>query len=223
MKLLFLAIQQYLLGALAPLGVTYIRMWIDQASKIAKGNFEDFPKPAIFIEYMNPLEIQQLGNGCRLYEPLTIRVHIIYEFYDAEDGTMGQNLPVLDFADKVYFSFQDWMPDKMTINNVLYQIPVGVMQIVRDNHDTEATQIYHFIQDYVTTWFDDAKNRPVGGIYSGELTLEVDYVLVWQDDSVYTDGVYVSYTDGNIYRCIENAPAGTLPTDENYFTYNRKI
>ncbi len=223
MKLLFLAIQQYLLSRLASYDVTYIRTYFDQAAKIAQGNFEDFPRPAILVEFVSPLEIQQLGNGSRLYEPLNIRLHLIHEFYDAQDGTMGQNLDVLAFADAVYFAFQDWMPDKMTINNVEYQIPVGVMQIVRDNHDNQATQIYHFMQDYVTTWLDDSKNRPVGGSLSGQVNFELDYVLIWNNLSVYLAGVYVSYTDGNIYKCILDAPAGTLPINTTYFIYDRQI
>lgn len=224
MKLLFLAIQQYLLttNLVSKYGLSYIRMWIDQQSKIMAGKFEDFPKPAIFPEFMGPMQIQQLGNGSRLYEPLNIRMHYIYEFYDAMDGTMGQNLTVLDFADDVYKVFQDWMPDKMTINNIEYQITVGVMQIVADNQDPQPGQIYHFMQDYVTTWLDDSKNRPVGGSLSGEVTLELDYVLPWMEGSIYTEGVYVSYLQ-NIYKCIQNAPAGTLPTDTNYFTFNRQI
>lgn len=221
MRLLFLAIQQYLTSALAAHNVTYIRMWIDQADKIMKGQFEDFPKPAILIEFVNPLQIQQLGNGNRLYEPLNIRVHILHEFYDAEDGTMGQNLPVLTLADAVYQAFQDWMPDKLTINNAEYQITVGVMQITADNHDPNPSQIYHFQQDYVTTWFDDAKNRPVNGMLSGTVTYELDVVLPWNDVSLYTVGVYVSYF-GSVYKCILNTTvAHELPTNTTYFIFDR--
>jgi len=228
MSLLFLAIQQYLLSVLTHanvgIDVTYIRMWMTQADKISKGEFEDFPKPAIFIEFVNPLQINQLGNGNRIYEPLKIRVHTIYEWYDSQDGSMGQNLPALDFVDKVYFYLQDWMPSTMTINNIVYHIPVGAMQITSDTQDNKPNQIYHHIQEYITTWVDEVKNRPVGGFVSGILNYELDNVLVWNDTSLYTVNVYVSYIDGNIYQCIQNTTsAHELPTDTAFFTFIRQI
>lgn len=170
MRTLFLAIQQYLLSALTAQRVNYIRMWNNQLDDLLGGQISDFAlkddvgyTPAILIEFASPMTINQLGNGDQIYDDLIIRVHILHEFYDAQDGTEAQDLDVLSIAQSVFFAFQDWMPNIMTINGIDYQIPVGVMVRCSETQDYNHPDVYHFVQEYKTNWVDSMRNRPVAG------------------------------------------------------------
>ena len=219
MKDVFLAIQAYLLSKLADYKVEYIRVWNNQIQSILQDDgqlVETFPFPAIFVEFPDEIPYDQIGNGVQTVDPLMIRLHILYDFYDAQDETMGQNLVVLQMAQDMYRAFQDWMPE----------IPLGVMVRKSEYHDKDHPNVYHFIQEYQTTWIDVAMNRPVGGISSVPvLDYELDIVPVWAAGNLYIAGTYVSYTaDGiiGIYQCILNTTvASEPPTNTHYWTFIR--
>lgn len=219
MKLLFLAIQQYLLSVLTAFNITYIRVWNDQVQNLIDGKDETFSLPAIFIEFPDEIQWQQLGGGNQIVDPLLIKVHLLHEFYDAQDGTMGQNLAVLDMAESIFTSFQDWMPDTMVIGGVTYQIPVGSMVRLSDKQDMQHTNLYHFISTYQTTWVDSKMNRPVGGSLT---TPPINYTLIvtpeWVSGNLYIVNDEVVYL-GSAYRCILNTTmANEVPTNSTYWT-----
>lgn len=164
MKNLFLAIQQLLISTLTAHNVSYVRIWNNQLERLLIGEISDFAlmnetgdTPAILVEFVSPAIIEQLGNGDQIYNPLIIRLHILHQFYDAQDGTQDQDLPILDISEDIYDAFQDWMP-----NNV----PVGVMVRTSETWDDNHPDVYHFIQEYTTTLVDSRKNRPEGGYLS---------------------------------------------------------
>ena len=162
MDQLFLAIQAQLHGSniqlpyeyVAPL---YVALWNNQAQYFENDSDQDtlipFQRPAIFIEFLNDLEIEQLGNGVQIFDPLTIRVHIIVDQFDAMDGTMEQNLSIFPFKQQVYATLQGFEPQ-------------GAVAFVRiqETQDYEHTNIYHFMQDYRTNYVDFGVNKPVNGV-----------------------------------------------------------
>lgn len=169
MKEIFLALQTYLLGRLAStdplMNVTYIRLWNNQVQYAKDAIDETYPYPAIFIDFPEEIEWKQIGNGVQTVDPLMIRLHIVHDFYDAQDGTMGQDLAILELAQKVYTSLQEWMPN----------IPLGVFVRVMEVQDKDHPNLYHFIQTYQTTWIDTAMKRPVNGSVTTEpLDLQLD-------------------------------------------------
>lgn len=184
MKILFLAIQQLLISKLTAYNLSYVRVWNNQLERLLGGEISDFAlmnetgdTPAILIEFVSPATIEQLGNGDQIYNPFGIRLHILHQFYDAQNGTQDQDLVVLDIANDIYDVFQDWMPDTVTIDGNTYQVPVGVMVRTSEEWDYDHPDVYHFIQEYTTTWVDSRKNRPENGILSDPndtLTLNIN-------------------------------------------------
>jgi hypothetical protein len=203
-------------------------VWNNQVQTLLDGKSETFGSSteisgqnnlkAILVEFQSPNEIQQLGNGVQCYDPLFIRLHIIHDFYDAQDGTMGQNLDVLDLVNSVFLSMQDWMPDMMNINGTLTQIPVGNVVRVSEEQDYDHGNLYHFIQTYKTTWIDNGMLRPVGGSVTAP---PISYTLIvtpaWISGNAYVLDDEVTYL-GSAYRCILNTTiANELPTNITYW------
>lgn len=133
-------------------GVKYVRNWNDQLNLDEKQEGYSFPMPAIFPEFLNPSDIKQLGDGCQLYDPLIVRLHILHWELDAADGNMEQNLNVLDFAQAVYAKMQRFEPD-------------GAVVFVRisEERDYNHKGVYHFVQDYKTNYIDLSKQISTDG------------------------------------------------------------
>lgn len=230
----FLAIQQYL-GTKFP-DVTYIRLWNNNLEKLLAGEDEIYNtvKEAFFIEFPDNIQWDQLGNGVQgvASDDLRIKIHIIQDFYDSQDGSMSQNLEILFLGQQVYQAFQDWMPSTVTIASGglynkyagTYPVPIGVMRRINDYQDKNHPNVYHFIQEYSTSWIDVDMNRPVGGILSTPiLDYELDLIPDWIDTELYTVDQYVKYTDNNIYQCILNTTvAHEVPTNTIYWKYITK-
>jgi hypothetical protein len=140
--------------------VLFIHMWNNQHERLKEDNEEGistylFPLPATLIEFVGPMEIQQLGNGVQLYDPLIIRIHLLHNMLDAGDGTMEQNLLVFDIKNKVYKSLQAFEP-------------TGAVAFVRvfEEQDYDHPNLYHFIIDFQTNFVDSATIKPVDGVDS---------------------------------------------------------
>lgn len=149
-------------------GIKFQRAWNDQLNEDEQGKQYSFPSPAVFVEFLTPNEIKQLGDGIQLYDPLTVRLHILHWQLDAGDGTMEQNLDAWDFAQEVYKKMQKFEPD-------------GAVAFVRssEERDYDHKGIYHLIQDYKTNYIDSTVQESTDGteIAGGTITpdLNVSY------------------------------------------------
>ena len=148
MKQLFLDIKSQLLAQVPELA--FIQMFNNQFELIESQDTYSFPFPCCFIEFLADNPIQQLGNGVQIYDPLTVRVHIGNDFYNAMDGTQEQDLIVMDLKQKVFKALNKFEP-------------LGATVFVRfsETQDTNHTNVYHFIQDYKTNYIDQDRNEPV--------------------------------------------------------------
>ena len=186
MKILFLAIQQLLISALTAYNVNYVRIYKNQLKSLLNGEINDLAlindkgdKVAIIVQFMSPMPIETLGNGWQVYNPLNIKLHILHQFFDAQDGTQDQDLIILDIAEKIYDAFQEWMPDTVTIDGIDYPVNVGVMTRTSEEQEEEDYgNVYCFKQNYTTTFTDVLKNRPENGILASPNTnLEVVKII----------------------------------------------
>jgi hypothetical protein len=153
MKTLFLAIQQKLATTLDIKDLQFIQMWNNQLENINDGGNYSFLLPAIFIEFVNNQNVDSVGGGVQVFDPLDINVHIIHDQYDSTDGTMDQNLEVLDLKQKVYKALQLFKTNGS-----------GYFNRVSEDQDYNHSNIYHFIQTYRTTWTDCDRELPYLGI-----------------------------------------------------------
>jgi hypothetical protein len=198
MKILFLAIQQLLISALTAYNVNYVRIYKNQLKSLLAGEINDLAlindkgdKVAIIVQFMSPMQIETLGNGNQIYNPLNIKLHILHQFFDAQDGTQDQDLLVLDIAEKIYDAFQEWMPDTVTIDGVEYPVNVGVMTRTSEEQEEEDYgNVYCFKQIYTTTFTDVLKNRPENGILASPNTTTETVIIKGPEPITSTEYYY---------------------------------
>ena len=180
MRELFNSIQTYLYSQLPD--ITFIRIWNNNVDFLEQGKDEvSYSLPAIFVEFVSPINWKQLGNGVQTVDDLNIKLHLVVDELDAMDGQMSQNLNVLTFAQTVFSKFQDYYAN----------VPAGVMTRIGDIQDDNHDNIYHFTATYITTWMDFTMMRPVGG------TLSVP-VLDYELDIINSIDTYLLLENGNI-------------------------
>jgi hypothetical protein len=168
-KQLFLAIKGQLETEVP--SIQFIQMYNRQFDLIDQGEggslIYSFPFPCVFVEFVSPSPIKQLGGGYQIYDPLLVNIHIGHELYDAGDGSMEQNLDVFDLRTLVYKALQKFEPS-------------GAVAFMRteETQDTNHKAIYHFIQEYTTNYIDNGMAEPVGGVTKDpptDLDLTVGY------------------------------------------------
>lgn len=139
----------------------FVDVWNNQLELAEQQQQYSFPLPASFIEILNVQEPKQLGDGVQLYDQLIVRLHIVHEQLDAGDGTMERNLDVFDLTQKTFKHMQGFEPDK-----------ASAFFRVNEERDYYHTNVYHFMQDYKTTYLDDSAQRSTDG-FSIKLTPKI--------------------------------------------------
>jgi len=155
MKQLLLDIKARLIAAIPTLRLAAI--YNGQPEKIKtqetdENGYQLFDSPACFIEAVNANEIQQLGNGYQIYDPLTIRIHVYFTQLDSGTGTLDENLDVFDFKNLVFKALQKYEFD-------------GAVAMVRiaENLDYNHDNVYIYTLDFITNYVDNQMSEPVGG------------------------------------------------------------
>ncbi len=134
----------------------HVRVWNNQLQLNKEGKVADFPKPALFVEIINGVSFQQIGAGFRSAD-LGFNIHIIHEFYDAQDGTMEQDLEVFDIRDKVVAMLSNHKPTAC-----------GLMVSTGEEMDYDHDNLYHYVISFVCD-FTDSKGSlydPAAGNYT---------------------------------------------------------
>lgn len=174
----------------------YVQMWNNQLAswrdsfknvgddQMVTGNNNTYvpPMPALLIEFDN-LKNTELGAGVQLYEDLVIRIHIVHQMLDANDGTMEQNLEVYALADQVYAALNKFKP-------------AGCVELVRQAHrlDSAHDNMYHYIVEFGTNYVDASQLEPVGGKTATINKVQLDLV---DGDGELTDENENPVTDEN--------------------------
>ena len=142
--------------------VQFVQMWNNQLESLKSADTEanimySFSLPALLIEFLN-LETEQLGNGNQIYPNLIVRIHILHRLEDAGDGTMEQNLAVLDLRDAVQLTLQNFRPAMAS-------------EFIRQKQqmDYNHNNVYHYIMDYGCTYVDLVTNQPVNAIITNPI------------------------------------------------------
>lgn len=161
MKQLYLAIKAQLQSKVPT--IRFIAMWNNQLMDTNDGKNYSFLMPAVFVEFVSPTQIGGVGNNVQVYEPLEVKIHILHEQYDAQDGTMDVNLDVFEFKQTVYKALQ------------LFQASnTSVFDRQTEEQDYDHTNIYHYIQSYFCAFVDNDMPLPIDGTeYAPPLTTEI--------------------------------------------------
>ena len=152
MKSLYLAIKAQLELKLS-IQLNYIHIWNNQLDNLEDGKEYLWRFPAVFIEFGNEMPTNSIGNNVKIYDPLEIRIHICHEQLDAGDGTYEQNFDVYTLKQNVYKALQ------------LFQTSgSGVFDRQGEEQDYNHTNVYHYVQRYMTSYIDNDLPLPIGGI-----------------------------------------------------------
>ncbi len=149
----------------------YARIWNNQLKDIKTGGIPVFPRPAAFVEIINPATYEIIGLGFRSAD-LGIRIHLIHDFTNGE-GTFEQDLPVFDLRDKI-------ISNGIGLSG-LCPTACGPLNCIREEQEYDHDNIYHYIMDFVTN-FTDSKGSaydPDAGKYidTANPDLDADVVL----------------------------------------------
>lgn len=130
-----------------------IRLWNNQIKNEDDAQYADFAKPACFVEFSNII-VQTLGGGqSQIYDNLLIILHLCHEFYDAQDGTFEQDLPVFEIKQRIYAALQRQKNTMAVILN-------------RDSEemDYDHDNIIHYKMNFKANQIDDTVLIPDGYI-----------------------------------------------------------
>lgn len=123
------------------------RIWNNQLAWEEQGKLYNYLKPAVFLEVINNVQYDELGLGMQSAD-VGWRIHLIDEFYDAQDGTLEQDLQIFDLRDQVVALLS------------LYE-PTACGPLVRtaEGQDYEHKNLYHYVIDFICN-FTDSKGSP---------------------------------------------------------------
>lgn len=123
------------------------RIWNNQLSQEKEGKTYDYLKPSCFLEVINNVQYQELGQGFQSAD-VGWKIHLVHEFMDAQDGTMEQDLAVFDLRDQIVALLSLYEPTAC-----------GPMVRTSEGQDYEHTNLYHYVIDFVCN-FTDSKGSP---------------------------------------------------------------
>ena len=144
-------------------GISFVRVWNNQLQWMEQQQIEAFPFPAAFVEVQMPNSYDQAAMGITVSD-VVFRVHLCTVEYDAQDGTMEQNLSIFTLRDTV-------------IKALTYYKPTGCgnLQKVNEEQDYQHTNVYHYIVDFKCAFVDDKGDTRQGQITTGPPTdVEID-------------------------------------------------
>lgn len=125
----------------------YVRIWNNQLAYDLEGQGNSFQKPAFFVEVLNDAVYENIGEYFRSAD-LSFRIHIIHEFYDAQDGTNEQDLVVFALRDKLVANLSG---HRLTA--------CGPLNPVVEVQDYEHKNLYHYIIDFVCNFTDSKGSK----------------------------------------------------------------
>lgn len=145
-----------------------IRVWNNQIARVKEGSYAAYARPAAFVEVINDVQYQQLGEGYQTAD-LGIRIHIDHEWYDAQDGNFEEDLAVIEIKDLVRAQLSYFMPSKC--NEI---ISTGEEEDY--DHDNE----YHYVLNFLTNFIDSTVHDQLQKKYitkDAPTDLEIDVLI----------------------------------------------
>lgn len=145
----------------------YSHVWNNQLAYAEDGKGYSWPRPAAFVEIVSPASFEVIGLGFRSAD-LGIRIHLIHDFFDAQDGTYEQDLTIFDLRDKVVsasIGLSQYFPTAC-----------GPLNCISESQDYDHGNLYHYILDFITN-FTDSKGSsydPQDGRFVEEITPDLD-------------------------------------------------
>jgi hypothetical protein len=140
--------------------------WNNQIKHLEKGDQQAFALPCAFVEFISYTKLSGIG-GDVVAGDITIKIHIGQEFYDAQDGTMDQNLGIYDLKDSIV---------RKLVNVNL----TGCSQLQRsaenENNDNDNVTIYTI--EYICEFIDSTGSKYDDGNQRYEYSIPITDIEV---------------------------------------------
>jgi len=152
----------------------YAHVWNNQLAYVEDGKGYSWPRPAAFIEIVSPASFEVIGLGFRSAD-IGIRIHLIHDFFDAQDGTYEQDLTIFDLRDKI-ISAHNVNPNVQSGLSQYCPTACGPLNCIAESQDYDHGNLYHYICEFITN-FTDSKGSPydpADGRYVEEITPDLD-------------------------------------------------
>lgn len=132
----------------------FSRIWNKQLDYLKDGTGYVFPRPAAFVEVINGVSYQVMGEGFRNAD-LVFRIHLVQDYYN-EDGTMEQDLLIFALRDLVASNSNN--PNNPGLS---FFVPTCCTPLVciSETQDFGHDNVYHYIMDFSCN-FTDSKASP---------------------------------------------------------------
>jgi hypothetical protein len=176
LKQLFIDIKNKILAQVDNNGnqvIKFCQVWNNQVEWEMQGKMYDYIKPACFVEFEAPQQLQQLGTGEQIYDELIVRIHIVHDFFNAtdSDSLLEQDLTIFDLKQWVFIALQKFQPNM-----------AATMVRVSESQQYDHNQLYHYIQEYKTNLIDTTMAEPVNGITKQpptdlQLTVDKNFII----------------------------------------------
>lgn len=120
-----------------------VRIWNNQVAHLRRGEYPVFGTPAAFVEVTNDTSYQQLGGPGIQAAEIRFSIHILHEWYDAQDGTFEDDLAVFDVRDHI-------------VSALSYFLPEGCNEMMRtaETVDNDHDNLYHLVIHFITNLID---------------------------------------------------------------------
>lgn len=129
----------------------YSRIWNNQVDDEQGGEIPSYPRPAAFVEVLTPVQYETIGQGMATAD-LGVRIHLVHDFTDSNDGDFDQDLEVFDIRDSIISAL------------TLQKLPnCGVLTLASESPDYNHAKIYHYILDFITNFTETGGNPIVNG------------------------------------------------------------
>jgi hypothetical protein len=174
-----------------------VRIWNNQLAYERKGEYPDFAKPAAFVEVINNVDYHQLGGGMQIAD-IGFNIHLVHEWYDAQDGTFEDDLVVFDLRDNI-------------VTALSYFMPTGCNEMIRTSEtvDNDHDNLYHLIIQFVTNLVDSTVYNYRQSQYTAKqppTDLEIDAYIA--NSLVYSNVYTVAQPTQTLSTSITNTTAG---------------
>ena len=127
----------------------HARIWNSQLDFMEDGSGYLFPRPAAFVEVVNDVQYEIMGQGFRNAD-ISFRIHLIHDFYN-NDGTYDQDLGIFDLRDQVLANSNN--PDNAGLS---FYVPTDCTPLicVSETQEYNHKNVYHYILNFVANFTD---------------------------------------------------------------------
>lgn len=126
----------------------HVNTWNSHEQQIIDRDNYPFDFPAVFFE-IDRSQVQVLGDGYRIYDPLDIKIHVLHRLEDSGNGNFDENLDIEDVQEQVRLALEGYEFDGSS-----------VLFLTSDVMDHEHDSVSHSTMIFRCCYVDSKVSEP---------------------------------------------------------------